>query len=57
MRYLSTLTGMANNLVPYFKDLESYDQKALEKFVVPNPDILIQYMTFCLILMNLKRIF
>ena len=35
-----TLSGIANNLVPYFKDLESYDQKALEKFVVPNPDIL-----------------
>ena len=34
------LSGIANNLVPYFKDLESYDQKALEKFVVPNPDIL-----------------
>mgnify|MGYP003331135740 CR=1 FL=1 len=24
----------------YFKDIDSYDQKALEKFILPNPDIL-----------------
>ena len=35
-----TLSGIAANLVPYFKDIDSYDQKALEKFVAPDPSIL-----------------
>ena len=35
-----TLSGIATNLVPYFKDIDSYDQKALEKFVAPDPTIL-----------------
>ena len=35
-----TLSGIAANLVPYFKDIDSYDQKALEKFVAPDPTIL-----------------
>ena len=35
-----TLSGIAANLIPYFKDIDSYDQKALEKFVAPDPSIL-----------------
>ena len=35
-----TLSGIAANLVPYFKDIDSYDQKALEKFVAPDPTLL-----------------
>jgi glutamyl-tRNA synthetase len=36
----NTLSGIAESLIPYFKDISSYDTKAMDKFLSDGTDIL-----------------
>jgi len=37
----STLKGVANNLICYFKEIENYDQKAIDKFIGSSDRVLV----------------
>ena len=37
----NTLKGVANNLICYFKEIENYDQKAIDKFIGSSDNVLI----------------
>ena len=37
----NTLKGVANNLICYFKEIESYDQKAIDKFIGSSDKVLV----------------